>query len=122
MIPNSAPGGPVAGTPTESSADAAFREEIRSWLADHLTGEWAALKGLGGPGRDRVKGGSGKDRIKPGPGGDKVNSGSGNDRITSVDFRRDVVRCGGGVDRVTADRSDRVKRSCEKVVLIGRLR
>ena len=52
MILNSAPGGPVAGTPTESSADAAFREEIRSWLAEHLTGEWASLRGLGGPGRD----------------------------------------------------------------------
>jgi alkylation response protein AidB-like acyl-CoA dehydrogenase len=52
MSPNSTPHGPVAGTPTEPIADAAFREEIRSWLAENLTGRWAALKGLGGPGRD----------------------------------------------------------------------
>ncbi|WP_370290363.1 acyl-CoA dehydrogenase family protein [Nocardioides sp.] len=37
---------------TESSEDRAFREEIRTWLADHLVGEWAALRGLGGPGRE----------------------------------------------------------------------
>ena len=33
-------------------ADEQFRSEIRTWLAEHLTGEWAALKGTGGPGRD----------------------------------------------------------------------
>lgn len=52
MSSSTAPLDPVAGTPAESAADAAFREEIRTWLAEHLTGEWAALKGLGGPGRD----------------------------------------------------------------------
>ncbi len=35
-----------------SAEDEAFRTEIREWLAEHLTGEWAELKGLGGPGRD----------------------------------------------------------------------
>lgn len=29
-----------------------FRTEVRSWLRDHLTGEFAALKGRGGPGRE----------------------------------------------------------------------
>ena len=29
-----------------------FREEVRSWLADHLVGEFAALVGSGGPGRE----------------------------------------------------------------------
>ncbi|MET0318759.1 MAG: acyl-CoA dehydrogenase IpdE1 [Rhodococcus fascians] len=29
-----------------------FRAEVRQWLADNLTGEFAALKGLGGPGRE----------------------------------------------------------------------
>jgi alkylation response protein AidB-like acyl-CoA dehydrogenase len=52
MTSNSAPGGPAGGPPADANDDAAFREEIRSWLAEHLTGEWAALKGLGGPGRD----------------------------------------------------------------------
>ncbi len=37
---------------TESAEDRAFREEVRTWLSDHLTGEWAALRGLGGPGRE----------------------------------------------------------------------
>ncbi len=36
----------------ESNEDATFRAEIRQWLEDHLTGEWAALRGLGGAGRD----------------------------------------------------------------------
>ncbi|MEI2712992.1 MAG: acyl-CoA dehydrogenase family protein [Nocardioides sp.] len=34
--------------------DAAFRAEIRDWLATHLVGEWAELKGLGGPGKDHL--------------------------------------------------------------------
>lgn len=29
-----------------------FRAEVREWLADNLVGEFAALKGLGGPGRE----------------------------------------------------------------------
>jgi alkylation response protein AidB-like acyl-CoA dehydrogenase len=37
---------------TEGPEDRAFRAEIREWLGDHLSGEWAALRGLGGPGRE----------------------------------------------------------------------
>jgi alkylation response protein AidB-like acyl-CoA dehydrogenase len=37
---------------TYSAEDEAFRAEIRGWLEDNLAGEWAALKGLGGPGKD----------------------------------------------------------------------
>ncbi|WP_245757525.1 acyl-CoA dehydrogenase family protein [Amycolatopsis xylanica] len=29
-----------------------FRDEVRAWLEENLRGEFAALKGLGGPGRD----------------------------------------------------------------------
>ncbi|MEU7987992.1 acyl-CoA dehydrogenase family protein [Streptosporangium canum] len=29
-----------------------LREEIRSWLAEHLSGEFSAARGLGGPGRE----------------------------------------------------------------------
>ncbi len=32
--------------------DEAFRAEIRAWLEDNLAGEFAAVKGLGGPGRE----------------------------------------------------------------------
>ena len=32
--------------------DEAFRAELRAWLRDHLTGEFAEAKGLGGPGRE----------------------------------------------------------------------
>ena len=35
-----------------SAADHAFRDEIRTWLADNLTGEFAELRGLGGSGRE----------------------------------------------------------------------
>ena len=35
-----------------SAADEAFRADIRAFLEDHLAGEWSALRGLGGPGRD----------------------------------------------------------------------
>ncbi|MFD9958906.1 acyl-CoA dehydrogenase family protein [Amycolatopsis sp. NPDC058986] len=33
-------------------ADTEFRARIRSWLAERLRGEFAALRGLGGPGRE----------------------------------------------------------------------
>ncbi|MFL6174524.1 MAG: acyl-CoA dehydrogenase family protein [Marmoricola sp.] len=37
---------------SDSSEDKAFRAEVRAWLEDNLVGEFAALKGLGGPGKD----------------------------------------------------------------------
>jgi alkylation response protein AidB-like acyl-CoA dehydrogenase len=37
---------------TYSEEDQAFRAEVRGWLEEHLSGEWAALRGLGGAGRD----------------------------------------------------------------------
>ncbi len=37
---------------TQSAADLAFREEVRSWLEEHLSGEFAGLRGKGGSGRD----------------------------------------------------------------------
>ena len=37
---------------TYSDEDQTFRAEVRGWLEEHLTGEWAALRGLGGAGRD----------------------------------------------------------------------
>ncbi|NIY64214.1 acyl-CoA dehydrogenase family protein [Streptomyces malaysiensis] len=35
-----------------SEEDEAFRAEVRAWLADNLTGEFANARGLGGPGRE----------------------------------------------------------------------
>ncbi|WP_243788086.1 acyl-CoA dehydrogenase family protein [Saccharopolyspora gloriosae] len=36
----------------DSAQEAAFRREVREWLGDHLTGDFAAARGLGGPGRE----------------------------------------------------------------------
>jgi alkylation response protein AidB-like acyl-CoA dehydrogenase len=36
----------------ETDADREFRCAVRQWLADNLTGEFAAARGLGGPGRE----------------------------------------------------------------------
>lgn len=49
--PASPPDSPVTA---DGPDDGAFRAEIRDWLAEHLTGEWARLRGIGGPGRDHV--------------------------------------------------------------------
>jgi alkylation response protein AidB-like acyl-CoA dehydrogenase len=37
-----------------SDEDEAFRREIADWLADHLSGEFAALRGRGGPGDEHA--------------------------------------------------------------------
>ncbi len=39
-------------TPPASGATPGFRNEVRDWLAAHLVGEFAALVGTGGPGRE----------------------------------------------------------------------
>lgn len=51
MSPSSEPGtGRVPDLPTESE----FREELRDWMADHLTGEFAVLRHRGGPGDEHA--------------------------------------------------------------------
>jgi alkylation response protein AidB-like acyl-CoA dehydrogenase len=37
---------------TDTAANRAFRAEVRTWLEDNLVGEFAGLRGLGGPGRE----------------------------------------------------------------------
>ncbi|WP_024800848.1 acyl-CoA dehydrogenase family protein [Nocardia sp. BMG51109] len=41
-----------SGAAAESSQDAEFRAELREWLAENLNGQFRALRGLGGPGRE----------------------------------------------------------------------
>ena len=36
----------------ETDTDREFRRTVRDWLADNLAGEFAAARGLGGPGRE----------------------------------------------------------------------
>ena len=69
----------------------------------------------GGPETDRVYGERGHDRIRAGGGRNILDGGSGNDNIFARNHRRDVIRCGSGRDRVSADRTDRVQVSCERI-------
>ena len=36
----------------DTESEAAFRAEVREWLGDHLSGEFAAIRGTGGPGSE----------------------------------------------------------------------
>ena len=78
----------------------------------------------GGPGQDRLAGGAGPDLILGGLGPDGINGGEGRDLIKAGpgadivianDGVRDWIFCGRGKDTVTADKVDRVHRSCEDV-------
>jgi Ca2+-binding RTX toxin-like protein len=82
---------------------------------DRLSGGPGKDRLSGGPGNDRILGGRGKDRLSGGPGTDRLFGNSGRDVIRARDGERDVVRCGTGVDRVRADRVDRLSRDCERI-------
>jgi uncharacterized repeat protein (TIGR01451 family) len=100
--------------------------------ADVLDGDGGDDSLWGGDGRDRLFGGSGNDRVLGGAKGDELHGatgedqlfagsgrdrvwgGPGNDTISARDGSRDVIDCGAGLDRVTADRRDRL-RGCERV-------
>jgi Ca2+-binding RTX toxin-like protein len=60
----------------------------------------------GGAGDDRLSGGRGRDVLRGGAGRNRLSGGAGDDRIDAVNRRRDRVSCGGGRDRVRADRVD----------------
>lgn len=57
------------------------------------------------------------DVVKGTKGADLVITGDGDDRIDVRDGEPDRVRCGRGIDRVLADRSDKFRRSCNEVVV-----
>lgn len=71
----------------------------------------------GGAGVDTLLGGAGNDDLDGGTGTDTFDGGPGNDTINSFDGSKqaETVRCGPGVDKVYADKKDRVI-GCEKIV------
>jgi Ca2+-binding RTX toxin-like protein len=86
----------------------------------------------GGPGNDVVAGGLGSDNVVgeegndlmadgevPDQSEDRLSGGAGNDVILVVNRPafEDKVTCGGGFDRVIADRKDVVAPDCERVVI-----
>ena len=79
---------------------------------------------LGGKGSDNMAGDDGNDFLIDGnlneSSRDNLSGGSGKD-VIDVSHKpavRDVVGCGGGFDRVLADRKDTVARDCERVVVV----
>jgi Ca2+-binding RTX toxin-like protein len=81
---------------------------------DRLFGGAGNDRLLGGAKGDELHGDAGNDQLFPGTGRDRVWGGAGNDVISARDGSRDVIDCGAGLDRVTADRRDRL-RGCERV-------
>jgi uncharacterized repeat protein (TIGR01451 family) len=81
---------------------------------DRLVGGAGNDRLYGGLKRDVLIGGDGDDQLFPGSGRDLVRAGAGNDTISARDGSRDAIECGPGVDRVVADRRDRVV-GCEQV-------
>lgn len=69
---------------------------------------------FGGLGNDRLVGGLGNDTLTGGPGTDVFVAGPGNDVLNARDGRLETVNCGPGVDRVLADRNDRLI-GCERI-------
>jgi Ca2+-binding RTX toxin-like protein len=81
---------------------------------DRLFGGTGNDRVLGGAKGDELHGATGNDQLFPGSGRDHVWGGPGNDTIAARDGSRDVIDCGAGLDRVMADRRDRL-RGCEQV-------
>jgi Ca2+-binding RTX toxin-like protein len=88
---------------------------------------------VGGDGNDAVQGGLGSDNMVGGDGNDlmvggefeppaakdTLSAGAGNDVIVviNVPAGKDIVTCGGGLDRVLADRADLIAPDCERVFI-----
>jgi RTX calcium-binding nonapeptide repeat (4 copies) len=73
----------------------------------------------GGPGDDVLRGGGGTDILIGSAGRNRYFGGAGADLIGSANGRAEDVDCGGGRDRVRADRRDRL-RGCERVERVRR--
>jgi Ca2+-binding RTX toxin-like protein len=91
--------------------------------SDNLTGNSGNDFADGDFGPDKILGGEGNDYLVDGPrrgrARDTLIGGDGNDVIDPFNkpTKRDVVTCGGGFDRVLADRADVVAPDCEKVAV-----
>lgn len=119
------PGAPGSAPtrPTDRQSRACANRKRGTRKGDKITGTRGGdrLFGLGGndvikglAGDDCLYGGAGSDRLSGGAGKDRIYGGSGNDVIAAKDGTKDTVVCGGGRDRATVDRIDRVV-GCERV-------
>ncbi len=76
---------------------------------------------FGGRGTDNISGENGDDLVTDGPNRefatDKLSAGRGNDVVGVFNDPafKDIVTCGGGFDRVFADREDVLAPDCERV-------
>ena len=95
--------------------------------SDLLSGRSGNDVVVGGPGSDRLAGGSGADRLTDAPaayafglssGTNRIAGGPGMDVVDVANARRDIVRCGPGRDRVSADRTDRLV-GCERKTFLS---
>ncbi len=91
--------------------------------SDNLLGGTGNDAVIGGLGSDNILGAEGNDFLVNGPGlnprevSNNLSAGGGNDVVFAANrpAERDVVTCGGGFDRVFADRKDVVADDCERV-------
>jgi RTX calcium-binding nonapeptide repeat (4 copies) len=83
---------------------------------DRLNGTAGPDELYGRGGADTLEGRGGDDLLDGGPGRDRLSGGAGADSFAaSGDGRADTLRCGGGLDVVNADLTDRVAADCDVV-------
>jgi Ca2+-binding RTX toxin-like protein len=98
-------------------------EEVTTgWGDDVVVGSNAGNEFTTGLGNDTVSGGGGNDGLVGGAGRDVLNGGNGidslegqegGDTLVSQDSARDYVDCGGALDSLDRDATDRVGANCE---------
>jgi Ca2+-binding RTX toxin-like protein len=106
----------------------------KDWVDTHPREFRTGDKNLqGGPGNDIVFGGRGSDNVLGDEGNDlladgpprefsldKVSGGDGTDvlLVDNAPAAKDIATCGGGFDRILADRKDLVAPDCERVRIV----
>ncbi|HWC32225.1 MAG TPA: sulfatase/phosphatase domain-containing protein, partial [Actinomycetota bacterium] len=118
----------LAGDPARSSTAAALRRRLARLCNPPPPGLSRELLCTreGTPSADVLRGTArydvlcgrrGKDHLYPRGGEDWVYAGRRNDLVDSRDGHADVIRCGPGKDVVRADRRDRLRADCERILL-----